>query len=121
MKTQKLFLMLITLSLITSCTTQSTSDLIDIKPMPINVSVTYTNTVRDIINTNCVSCHGNPPGGAPNSLTTYLDVKDSVLSGNLIERINLPPGDGRAMPPSGKLPQPIVDQIIKWQTDGLKE
>ncbi|HEX8575884.1 MAG TPA: hypothetical protein VF677_06280 [Flavobacterium sp.] len=119
MDTQKFFLMLIVSFMLNSCTTQSTSDLLDIKP--IEGDVTYTNRVQDIINANCIVCHGNPPGGAPNSLATYQDVKDAVLTKGLIDRINLPQGAGGAMPPSGKLPQPIIDQIIKWQADGLKE
>lgn len=119
MKTQKLFVVLTISFILINCTTQSTSDLIDIKP--VEGDVTYTNRVQDIINANCTSCHGNPPGGAPNSLTTYLDVKNSVFNQGLIDRISRAPGTGGAMPPSGKLPQPVIDQIIEWQKDGLKE
>lgn len=124
MKTNYLFLAVMTSLFLASCTNESTSDLIDINP--IEGDITYTNTIRSIINNNCVRCHAAvPTNGAPMSLTTYEDVRDAVLrsgSRGIINRITRNTGDALLMPQGGpKLPQPIIDQIIQWEAAGLQE
>jgi hypothetical protein len=67
-------------------------------------------------------CHNNPPiNGAPMSLLLYENVKDAVENRNLIGRI-MGTGLGPLMPFGGpKLPQNLIDIIIKWEADGLLE
>jgi uncharacterized membrane protein len=107
--------------LFSGCTKDSESDLIN-NPSN-NESTTYTGTVRDIVNNNCVMCHANPPvEDAPMSLATYEDVKNAVLTRGLLDRISRPQGSSGMMPDRGtRLPQNTIDQIIKWQNDGLLE
>jgi len=103
------------------CTSVSTDDLIDSQPLP--TLITYTDNVKTIVDNNCIFCHSNPPvNGAPISLTTYNEVKNAVQINGLIGRISKQAGEAGAMPAGGpRLPQNLIDQIIKWQTDGLLE
>lgn len=95
-----------------SCTSDS-DDMEDIAP----VAVTYTNSVKNIISGNCTSCHGNPPSnGAPNSMTTYDEVKNAVQSRNLIGRI-----ENGSMPPTGTLSTSQIQAIKNWQAGGFLE
>ena len=109
--------LLITLTLtsvfITSCSSNSTDDLVG----PIPVNVTYENDVKEIIESNCISCHQEPPiNGAPMSLADFESVKQAVLSRGLIDRISRDQGSEGMMPLGGmKLPQNKIDIIVKWR------
>lgn len=106
--------------LFVSCTNDSESDLMD--PNISNTN-TYTNSIKSIIDDNCVSCHGTIlTNGAPMSLTTYQNVKEAVLSRGLIDRISKSQGAPGMMPSGGtRLPQSAIDQIINWKNNGFKE
>ncbi len=103
----------------TSCTNDSTSDLIDNTPIE---NVTYQLNVKSIIDNNCIVCHGTVPmNGAPMSLTTYENVKDAVLNRGLLNRITRDNGQPGLMPNGGpRLPQATIDVILQWQADGLE-
>jgi hypothetical protein len=103
------------------CTSDSESDLSDNTPN--NEIVTYSGTVRTIIDNNCIMCHGTTPtNGAPMSLTTYENVKDAVLNKGLLDRISRFQGSPGMMPNGGtRLLQSTIDQIIQWKNDGLSE
>ena len=105
------------------CSNDSESDLIDPQPDGNqNQLVTYTGNIRSIVNSNCVSCHSNPPvNGAPFALTTYTQVKNVAESGSLLAAINKQTGETRAMPPTGRLPQAAIDLVEQWIADGLPE
>lgn len=115
-KTVLLFLIGISL---TACTTDSVSDLTE--PNSVE-NISYLNDIKPIIDNNCVSCHGNPTNfGAPNSLTTYENVKASVLN-NLINRISRIEGSSGAMPLGGpRLSQNEINTIIDWQNANFPE
>ena len=118
---QKIFYLILLLPFFTHCTREDSLSLSDIKPT--TSLVTYTNTVKAIIDNNCISCHAAVPVfGAPMSLVTYNDVKQSVLNRGLINRMQLPESDSQLMPQGGpKLPETVINNVIKWQTDGLTE
>jgi len=103
-----------------SCTNDSTSDLLNIEP--IGEQVSYAINVKSIIDNNCTVCHGATPIPGTNlSLTNYEEVRNAVLNRGLINRILLEEGNSSLMPQGGpKLPQPIINIIIKWQEDGLQ-
>lgn len=107
--------------IITSCTSDSESDLTN--NTPINENVTYTGTIRNIIDNNCIMCHGTTPtNGAPMPLTTYANVKDAVLNRGLLDRISRPQGSPGMMPSGGtRLPQSTIDQVVQWKNNGLLE
>lgn len=116
---KKIFILILFCTMILSCTNVSEDDLIDVSPIP--DLVTYVDDVKTIIDSNCISCHSNPPiNGATIPLVTYTQVKSAVQNNNLIGRINGSPGP--LMPQGGpKLPQNIIDIIMQWQVDGLLE
>ncbi|MDT0558161.1 hypothetical protein RM697_05865 [Ichthyenterobacterium sp. W332] len=114
------YFLLIVVILTFGCTNVSEIDLIDDTPPP--ELVTYNNTVKAIIDNNCILCHSNPPvNGAPMSLTTFDDVKIAVEMRGLIERISSE--DLAFLMPFGgpRLPQNLIDAVIEWQENGLLE
>ncbi len=102
------------------CTNDSSADLIDLNQVD---EVTYTNTVKAIIDNNCISCHAAVPvNGAPMSLTTYELVKNAVQTRGLLDRISRPQGAPGMMPNGGtRLPQAVIDQVFEWGQNGLPE
>ena len=102
------------------CTNDSTNDLTD--PNVID-NATYTAHVKNIIDNNCIMCHGTvPANGAPMSLTTYENVRDAVLNRGLIDRISREQGQPGMMPNGGqRLPQNVIDIVIQWNAQGLQE
>lgn len=116
----KLFTLLVVAITTTSCSENSTDDLIDIDT---STQVRYSTQVKNIIDSNCLSCHSAPPtNGAPMQLTTYQNVKDAVINQGLIDRISRPQGTAGMMPNGGtRLPQALIDQIITWQNEGFAE
>lgn len=120
MKTTPLIFTLGTL-LVLSCTSVSEEDLVEEIVLP-DETVTYVSHVKSIIDTNCISCHTNPPeNGAPMPLLTYEHVREAVENRDLIARIssdNL----GFLMPFGGpRLPQNLIDTVILWEAEGLQE
>lgn len=105
-------------ALVTSCTSDSQSDLIE-DTLPSSIS--YTNSIKSTIDSNCISCHGTTPAnGASTSLKTYQNVKDAVLNLGLIDRISKAQGAGGMMPNGGtRLPQSKIDEIITWKNNGF--
>ena len=102
------------------CTNDSTSDLIDGSATG---EVTYTNTVKNIIDNNCIVCHTSPPqNGAPMTLTTYENVKSAVLTRGLLNRISRDQGATGMMPNGGtRLPQATIDKITTWAENGFPQ
>ncbi len=115
MKKRSILVVFVLLYGITSCSSDDNEEIID---DPIN-DVTYTNAVKVIIDTNCISCHGDPIiNGAPMPLLTLEDVKEAVQNRNLIGRIE----DG-SMPPDNA-PELTADQIqsVKdWEIGNFQE
>ena len=106
--------------LVSSCTNDSSDDLAGIDGLD---DVTYTNTVKSIIDNNCIMCHAATPiNGAPMSLTTYENVKEAVQNRGLLDRISRPQGSPGMMPNGGtRLPQAVIDQVFEWSAQGLHE
>jgi mono/diheme cytochrome c family protein len=112
---KKIFFFFTFLFLISSCANDSENDLINVPD-----TVTYNNSVKAIIDANCIACHGNSSPAANLSLTNYNQVADSV--DDIIDRIERPQGAQGMMPQSGtRLPQSSIDIIKKWRDDGLDE
>lgn len=83
------------------------------------MDLTYTADIRPIIQSNCLSCHGNPPtNNAPMSLTTYSLVKSAVENRGLVNRIN---SSVNPMPPDGRMPLATRQMITDWVNQGLPE
>lgn len=102
-----------------SCTSDSISDLEGIN----ETNVTYSTTVKSIIENNCIQCHASTPvNGAPMSLITYENVKDAVLNRGLLDRISRAEGTPGAMPFGGpRLPQTSIDAINNWANNNFPQ
>jgi uncharacterized membrane protein len=111
---------LLGLVLWSGCTNDSTDDLIELVEID---QTTYTNTVKSIIDNNCIACHSaTPQFGAPMPLVTYEQVKDAVLNRGLLDRISRAQGTSGMMPLGGtRLPQAVIDQVFEWNAQGLQE
>ncbi|WP_395045297.1 hypothetical protein [Flavobacterium sp.] len=111
---------LFTIIFFSSCSNDSTDDLIDSN---LSQNVTYNSTVKNIIDNNCIQCHGTTPtNGATLSLTTYENVKNAILTLSLFERISSSEGSSGAMPDGGpRLPQTSINLIEQWKNEGLAE
>jgi hypothetical protein len=120
MKSNNFVVISILFLLFTSCTNDSASDLMNPN---IPATTTYTNSIKSIIDNNCIFCHGNTPSnGAPMSLTTYQNVKDAVLTRGLIDRISKAQDAPGMMPYGGaRLPQSNIDEVITWKNTGFKQ
>ena len=111
---KKLIFILSLLIVTISCSSDS-DDGMSPTPTPIT-DVTYTGTVKAIIDGNCLNCHGNPTSNnAPMSLTTLAQVQQAVTSRGLITRI-----ENGTMPPNGNLSAAQIQAIKDWQTDGFE-
>lgn len=115
MKKLLLIQTLLFLLFISACSSGSDDDM---GPPPPSSKVTYTGTVKAIIDANCISCHNNPPvNNAPMSLTTYDNVKSAVQTRGLIGKV-----ESGAMPPVGEdLTLMEVQAIKDWQAGGFQQ
>jgi len=112
-KVQVIALLVCSMVIFTSCSSDSDDPMDEVQP----TVVTYTNSVKNIINGNCTNCHGNPTSNnAPSSLNTYDLVKTAVESKNLIGRI-----ESGVMPPNGSLSTSQITAIKNWQAGGFIE
>ena len=82
----------------------------------IDWTVTYDRDVKQIINNNCVTCHGGPSPSARLDLTDLDNLKRAVKRKDLIKRMN---DKNDPMPPKKLLS--LKDRLIvfKWVKDGL--
>jgi mono/diheme cytochrome c family protein len=115
---KKHMLMTIVFLAIMSVSCSSDSDDGPMTPIPPNLdtSVTYAGTVKAIIDSNCISCHGDPlANGAPMPLLSFANVQESVQNRNLIGRI-----ENGTMPPNGNLSDAQVLAIKGWEAGNFK-
>lgn len=119
-KKMKISTLILGIVMLSGCTNDSSNDLIEINQ---NDQITYTNTVKSIIDNNCIVCHATTPQfGAPMPLVTYEQVKEAVLNRGLSDRISLEQGAPGMMPMGGtRLPQAVINQILEWNAQGLNE
>ncbi|MFC4723046.1 hypothetical protein ACFO5O_11990 [Geojedonia litorea] len=107
------------ISVIYSCSSDSSDDLTPTPdPDPMG-TVTYEGDIKAIFTNNCIQCHGDPPTqGAPKPYVTYNQVKADVNI--IISRIN---STTNPMPPSPNSPlsQTQKTLIQQWKDGGLLE
>ncbi|MBF8456487.1 hypothetical protein IV494_04765 [Kaistella sp. G5-32] len=92
-----------------SCDTRTYED---ISGPPV-ANITYTNSIKPIMNANCTSCH-SPNGGQSPYLDNYDDVKSNI---NLIlEDLN-----SGSMPPNGPLSSTTIQTVQSWKDAGTPQ
>jgi len=82
---------------------------------------TYTQNIKPVMESNCVSCH-QPSYQGDNAglyLTNYAEVQDATMNGNVACRVDA--SCGNIMPVAGKMPAPIVKMIQVWKANGCPE
>jgi len=109
---RKLYILPI-LFLMSSCSSNNDDEM----NLPVE-DVTYTVTIKLIIDSNCLNCHVEPPvNGASMSLTTYENVREAVINRGLIGRV-----ESGSMPPVGDVLTTDEVQAIKdWKTGGFQK
>lgn len=101
-----------------SCETSTLSELAEDDQQEINLVVTYDNTARNILDNACVECHNSVQATAGIQMQNFTLASEVAASGRMIARmtdINNP------MPPSGNLPDALIEDILNWIDDGLLE
>lgn len=111
---------LLFLSIFLAACSSNTYDDVEADSEPLPELVTFQD-VQFIFNNACLQCHSNPPqNGAPMSLESFENVRDAILTRDLIGRISSPEGESGAMPLGGpRLSQNNINLIIQWEEDGL--
>ncbi len=82
---------------------------------PKEQSVTYENTIRSIMQENCISCHAGNTPAAGIDFSSYKTVKKYAQWGRITDRIN---NERRPMPPKGMMPSEKRIAIQKWIETG---
>ena len=106
---KKLIILSISLLVLSSCSSDDES--MD----PIDNGISYMGNVKAIMDTNCISCHGDPlANGAPMPLLTLANVKEAIQNRDLIGRIE----DG-TMPPAGSadLSAAQIQTVKDWKAN----
>lgn len=116
---KKYFGIIIVVLALYGCDSHTYEELED--PMVVVDTVTYDRNIKAIIDENCIMCHS--PGGVSSfrPLTNYIEVRNAVLTTNLLERIQMPDSEPEQMPQPGRMPQNKIDLILQWNEDGLRE
>lgn len=116
------------LFLFQSCAYDSEDDLIaldgneeeEVIGDPVEAGITYENTIKAIVGSNCISCHSSPPrNGAPFALVNFSQV--SGRANGVLNAISRQSGSPGAMPPAGRLPQNSINQFQEWLDNGTPE
>jgi mono/diheme cytochrome c family protein len=94
------------------------SDSIDDDIIPANSNVTYSSTIKKIMDKNCLNCHSDPTkNGAPMPLTTYEHTREAVENRGLIGRV-----ENGSMPSTGSNLTAVQIKAIKdWEIGGFAE
>ena len=79
--------------------------------------VTYSNTIKSLVNRKCVGCH-KIYGSGGLSLVTYENVKDATEKGKLLKRIN---DEAKPMPKAGLMSEKNRQLFQKWAVSGYKK
>lgn len=119
MKEMKKYLILLLVVALCSCESTTYDELQESET--ISGTVTYNSHIKPIINANCISCHSEGGVSGFRPLGTYEQLKEAVLTTNLLDRIQRQNGEPGQMPQTGRMPQANIDLILQWNEEGLPE
>ncbi len=102
---------------LTSCETTSLSEISETTDPPI-VIVTYENRAMEILNNSCIECHNVNVQEAGVRLDTFEFAFLEANNGRMVSRMT---DTTNPMPPSGNLPDNIIDDILNWVDNGILE
>lgn len=103
----------------TACTNYNEEELYPKKKDPCDIgTVTYSQTVRLILDQKCKGCHSTAAARGGVILDNYTGVHKAALNGRLVGSITHAPGF-TPMPPNGvKLPECDIAHIKAWVVAG---
>jgi hypothetical protein len=78
-----------------------------------NSTISYSNDIVPILQSNCFSCHSGTTPGQPD-LRTYTQLKDRIVAFEKVVVID------KTMPQGGQLSQSDINKIKSWINDGAK-
>ena len=102
----------------TSCETSSLSELAGEENQETVDVVTYDNTARAILDNACVECHNVNEQTAGVRLDAFEFAFIEADNGRMLARMTDPTNP---MPPSGNLPDNLIEDIMDWIDDGILE
>jgi hypothetical protein len=110
---KNLFSLLLFTFLFVSCSSDSTEDL----TTPTPTSVTYTASVKAIVDQSCATtgCHNSTANSGGLTLENYTQVKNAFQNRNALGRME---STSNPMPASGNLPSTSIEIIKKWRDQG---
>jgi hypothetical protein len=82
-----------------------------------NVSASYTNDIRPIVNANCNSSGCHNAGSSNGDFTTYAGLKAKADDGSLDQRVNI----RKDMPKNGSLSKADRSKIRCWINNGAPQ
>jgi len=115
---KKIIFTIITISFLSSCYYDNEEVLYPNNGNCDTTNVTYTNTIKPIMDQSCAGCHGSssPSGGI--DLTTYSSVRTSAEDGSLYGTMSFQTGYS-PMPKNGsKLNDCTLNKIQAWINKG---
>lgn len=77
---------------------------------------TYNANIGPVVQATCAGCHSG--GQQLHDFTNYAQVKDGVLNGDIICRIDQSQACGRVMPQAGPMPQSTINMFLLWKSQG---
>lgn len=102
----------------TSCETSSLSELAAVEEEDPVAIVTYENTAKAILDSACVECHNVNEQTAGVRLDAFEFAFMEADSGIMLSRMT---NTTNPMPPSGNLPNNLIQDITDWIDDGILE
>ncbi|MEP0262714.1 c-type cytochrome domain-containing protein [Dokdonia sp.] len=102
----------------TSCETNSISELAAAAADDTIDVVTYENRAMEILNNSCVECHNINEQTAGVRLDAYEFAFIEANNGRMLSRMM---DTTNPMPPSGNLPDIIIEDIVNWVDNGILE
>ena len=100
------------ISIITFAACSSTKETAPVaKESKVEEAVTYTNTIKSLVNKKCVGCHKGYGAAGDLSLESYEAVKNSAEKGTLLKRIN---DAEKPMPKAGLMSEKHRALFQKW-------
>ncbi len=112
------YLLIIFIFGLTSCETSTLSELAAVEDDTTIDIVTYENRAMEILNNACVECHNINEQTAGVRLDAYEFAFIEADNGRMLSRMT---DTTNPMPPSGNLPDTIIEDIVNWVDNGILE
>ena len=113
---KKIAVLLLVMTLMTSCANDSTDDL----TVPPPVVITFQKDVRTIMSQSCATsgCHNAATNTVGLTLETYAQVRNAFETRGALNRME---STTNSMPPQGNLPETTLNIIRTWINNGYIE